>query len=242
MMRFLSAFVLMAITALSGQTSWAAESAADPGGVLVFGGSGRTGAFVVDELLNRGEAVTVFVRPTSDRSRLEGRNVAYAVGDAMNSADVDGAIAAAKPRVVINTIGGAGSQVGFWDTTQMNMTAAAKKYGAEEIIFLGSVGTGDSAVAYSEAARERTKVGMAERFRAEEDIKGSGLNYVIIRTGIIAPEGTAATGKARFTEDRMSLKPIARRDLAKLTVECMGNVDCRNKTFAAEDETITFSR
>ena len=71
MMRFLSAFVLMAITALSGQTSWAAESAADPGGVLVFGGSGRTGAFVVDELLNRGEAVTVFVRPTSDRSRLE---------------------------------------------------------------------------------------------------------------------------------------------------------------------------
>ncbi|NKB45653.1 MAG: NAD(P)H-binding protein, partial [Alphaproteobacteria bacterium] len=197
---------------------------------------------VVDELLAKGEAVTVFVRPTSDRSRLEGRAVAYAVGDAMDSDDVDAAIMAAKPRVVINTIGGRGDQAGFWDTTQMNMTAAALMYGAEEVIFLSSVGTGDSAMAYSAAARARTKDSMAERHAAEEDLRGSGLNYVIIRTGIIAPEGTAATGKARFTEDRMSLKPIARRDLAKLTVESMGNPACRNKTYAAEDDSIKLSR
>jgi uncharacterized protein YbjT (DUF2867 family) len=215
---------------------------AEPGGVIVFGGAGRTGAKIVDLLMARGEPVTVFVRPTSGRSRLEGRDVSYAVGDAMNAADVEAAIAAAKPRVVINSIGGRGTQIGFWDTTQINMTAAAKKHGAKEIIFHGSVGTGDSAMAYSAAARERTKDGMAERFRAEEDMKASGLDYVIIRTGIIAPEVTPATGKGYLTEDRMAMGPVARADLARLTVDCIGNSDCLNKTFASVDDSIDLGR
>lgn len=242
MTRLVSTLILIALIGIAPTNTGAADTVVAPGGVIVFGGSGRTGAMIVDELLARNEAVTVFVRPTSDRSRLTGRNVAIAVGDAMNSDDVDRAIAAAKPRVVINTIGGRGTQSGFWDTTQMNMTAAAKKHGAEEVIFLSSVGAGDSAMAYSEAARERTKDSRAERTTAEDDMKASGLNYVIIRTGIIAPEGTAATGQARFTEDRMSLKAIARADLAELTVNCIGNADCRNKIFAAEDDNLKLSR
>ncbi len=215
---------------------------AEPGGVIVFGGSGRTGAKIVDLLLTKGEPVTVFVRPTSDQSRLEGRDVSFAVGDAMNAGDVEAAIAAAKPRVVINAIGGRGSQMGFWDTTQMNMTASAKKYGSKELIFLSSVGVGDSAMAYTPEARERTKDSTAERFRAEEDMKGSGLDYVIIRTGIIAPEGTPATGTAKFTEDRMVLSPITRSDLARLTVDCMGNPECRKKTFASMDSSPNLRR
>ena len=207
-------------------------------GVLIFGGSGRTGAKIVDLLLKGGETVTVFVRPTSDRTRLDGRDVSFAVGDAMNSEDVEAAIAAAKPRVVINAIGGRGSQTGFWDTTQLNMTKSAKKHNAEEMIFLSSVGTGDSVMAYTPEARERTKDSMAERFRAEEDLKASGLNYVIIRTGIIAPEGTPPTGKAKFTEDRTVLSPITRSDLAQLTVDCIGNRLCRNKIFASMDDSL----
>jgi uncharacterized protein YbjT (DUF2867 family) len=242
MRRVLTALFFMTIGATPALEALAADTVAAPGGVIVFGASGRTGALVVDELLAKGEAVTAFVRPTSDRSRLEGRDVAFAVGDAMDSDDVDAAFAAAKPRVAINTIGGRGTQAGFWDTTQMNITAAAKMYRAKEIIFMSSVGVGDSAGTYSEAARARTKDSMAERFAAEQDMKASGLNYVIIRTGIIAPEGTAATGKARFTEDRTSLKAITRGDLAALTVDCIGNAACRNKTFAAEDDGLKVSR
>ncbi len=212
--------------------AWAA------GGVMVFGGSGRTGAEIAKLLLAKGEEVTVFVRPTSDRKRLDGLKVNYAVGDAMTAADVDAAIAKAKPRVVINTIGGRGTTKNYWDTTQKNMTAAAKKHGATEIIFHSSVGVGDSAVAYSEAARARTKEVMDERFIAEEDMKASGLTYVIIRTGIIAPESMAMTGQARLTEDRTAMGPVTRADLAKLTVDCIGNAACRNKTFAAIDDTV----
>jgi NADPH-dependent glutamate synthase beta subunit-like oxidoreductase len=49
--------------------------------VLVFGGTGRTGVEVVRELRRQGAEVTVFVRPTSDRTPIESLGVKFAVGD-----------------------------------------------------------------------------------------------------------------------------------------------------------------
>jgi uncharacterized protein YbjT (DUF2867 family) len=225
----------------AGSIAMASDAADGNGGAIVFGGAGRTGALIVDLLLERGEAVTVFVRPTTDRSRLAGRDVRYAVGDAVLATDVEAAIAAAKPRVVINALGGRGRQQGFWDRSQMAMTAAAIKHGAEEVIFLSSVGVGDSIVAYSEEALERFRDSIAERYAAEEDLKASGIDYVIIRTGIIAPEGSPATGNAKLTEDRTVLSPVTRKDLAQLTVGCISNVACLNRTWASMDDSLTFA-
>ena len=234
-------FLIAIVAAMVNITACASQTVRSDG-VLVFGGSGRTGAKIVDLLLERGQPVTVFVRPTSDRSRLAGRDVQFAVGDAMDAAEVEAAVAQAKPSVIINTIGGRGNQEGFWDTTQMNMTTSAKKHGVREVIFLSSQGVGDSEAAYSAAALERTKDSRAERLRAEEHLKSSGLDYVIIRTGIIAREGTPATGKGQLTEDRTVLSPITRADLARLTVDCIDNDACRNKTFATMDPTLDISR
>lgn len=219
------------------------QPANDAGAALVFGGSGRAGAMIVERLLAQGRPVTVFVRPTSDRSRLAGLNVDYAVGDALDANAVFSAVAQAKPDVIINTIGGRGNQQGFWDVTQMNMTRSAKQHGVREIIFLSSQGVGDSAAAYSPEALVRVKDSLDERFRAEEDLKASGLSYVIIRTGIIWPEVDApATGKAVLTEDRTVLSPITRTDLANLVVDCIDNDACRNKTLAAMDASLNISR
>lgn len=235
-------FSILVILVLSLTVSACANQVSRSDGVVIFGGSGRTGAKMAEMLLAKGEPVTVFVRPTSDRSRLEGRDVRFAVGDAMNAPDVEAAIATAKPTVVINTIGGRGDQEGFWDTIQMNITAAARKHGVKEVIFLSSQGVGDSEAAYSQAALARTTDSRAERLRAEEDLKSSGLDYVIIRTGIVAREGTPATGKAILTEDRTVLSPVSRADLAQLTVDCIGNPACRNKTFATMDPTLEVNR
>ena len=51
---------------------WAALSGQAMADVFVFGGSGRLGSDVVKNLLAKGEDVVVFVRETSDRSRLAG--------------------------------------------------------------------------------------------------------------------------------------------------------------------------
>lgn len=217
-------------------------AAADSKGALVFGASGKTGSKIVRLLVAQGQPVTAFVRPTSDRAALQGLDVGFAVGDAMDYDAVDSAFAQARPRVVINAIGGRGNTAKFWDTIQLNINRAAKKYGAEELIFLSSVGVGDSAIAYSAAALERFKDSIAERVIAEEDIKASGLDYVIIRTGVVARAGTPATGNARLTEDRSVLSAVTRWDLARLVVACIDSDACRNKTFASMDETLSWAR
>ena len=74
------------------------------GGVLVLGGTGQLGAEVVERLVAKGEAVTVFVRPTSDRARLANFEVDYVVGDLLNDADVAAAFEGRSYRAVVNTV------------------------------------------------------------------------------------------------------------------------------------------
>jgi uncharacterized protein YbjT (DUF2867 family) len=206
-----------------------------PGGVMVVGGAGLLGSDIVKLLVARGETVTVFARKETDRGRLAGLAVHITEGDAMKAADVDAAVMKTKPRAIINAIGGRGTTVGFWDTTQKNITAAAKTAGTREIIFLSSVGVGDSAGAYTPEDLARAKDAMLERERAEDDMKTSGLTYVIIRTGGVSWYGEPPTGNASLTEDRSVLGMIKYADLARLVVDCIGNARCANKTWASVD-------
>jgi uncharacterized protein YbjT (DUF2867 family) len=229
---------VFALAALVGSITSAAAQDIRPGGVLVFGGTGQAGSHIARLLVAKGETVSVLARPSSDRKRLAGVNVAYLEGDALVAADVEAAMMKARPRVAINALGRPRDQWGFWAITQINITAAAKKAGVRELIYLSSVGVGDSAMAYSPEARERTKVVHAERLIAEENIKASGIPYVIIRIGGVNWFDKPATGKAYLTEDRSVLGMIQYVDLAQLTVDCIGNATCVNKTWASVDPTV----
>ena len=215
-----------------------AQDAIKPGGVIVFGASGQAGSEILKLLVAKGETVTGFVRPTSDLKRLGNVKVPVLEGDAMKAADVEAAMMKAKPRVAINALGRGKDQWGFWAITQANITAAAKNAGVKELIYLSSVGVGDSSMAYKPEARERTKVVHAERLIAEENIKASGLSYVIIRIGGVNWYGVPPTGKASLTEDRNVLGMVQYADLAALTVDCIGNAKCANKTWASMDPTV----
>ena len=67
--------------------------AAPEGGhhVLLFGGTRNTGLEVAKILAERGDRVTAFVRPSSDRSGLEPLGVSFAVGDALDMDSVQAA-------------------------------------------------------------------------------------------------------------------------------------------------------
>ncbi len=214
------------------------KEALKTGGVLIFGGTGQAGSQMAKFLADQGETVTVFARPSSDRKHLKGISVQYVAGDALVSADVESAMMKVRPRVAINALGRPRDQWGFWAITQINITDAAKKAGTKELIYLSSVGVGDSALAYSVEARERTRVVHAERLIAEENIKASGLVYVIIRIGGVNWFDRPPTGKAYLTEDRSVLGMIQYADLARLTVDCIGNPTCANKTWASVDPTV----
>ncbi len=219
-------------------TTVAAADAIKPGGVIVFGATGQAGSDIVKLLVAKGETVSAFVRPSSDRKRLGDARVSIIQGDAMVAADVEAAMLKARPRVAINALGRGKDQWGFWAISQINITAAARKAGTTELIYLSSVGVGDSAMAYSPEARERTKVVHAERLIAEENIKASGIPYVIIRIGGVNWYGVPSTGKAYLTEDRSVMGMIQYADLARLTVDCIANPKCTNKTWASVDPTV----
>ena len=54
-------------------------------GVLIFGATRNTGLEIAKILVGRGEAVTAFVRPTSNLENLEPLDVDYFVGDALSA-------------------------------------------------------------------------------------------------------------------------------------------------------------
>lgn len=206
--------------------------------VLVFGGAGNLGSDIVKELVRSGAKVSVFVKSSTDRTRLAGLPVAYVEGDARIDADVKKAFATAEFNLAINALARRNGETNFWDRTQMSITAAAKETRVGEVVFLSSVGAGDSAAAYSPEAYEKAKIGLNERSKAEDDLRTSGLRYIIVRTGAVLSVTAPATGKARLTEDTAVLGPVTRPDLAKLVVDCIGNSKCANKTFHAADDTL----
>ncbi len=73
--------------------------------VLVFGGTGKLGAYIVADLVQAGDDVTVFARSTSDRSRLKSLDVDYAIGNLDNDKEIASAIESGKFAVLIDASG-----------------------------------------------------------------------------------------------------------------------------------------
>jgi len=219
-------------------------SQADPeGGVLVFGGTGQLGAEIVGRLVAGGEAVTVFVRPTSDRSRLAGMAVEYSVGDMLNETDVASAFQARRYRAVINAVRAPITDIPFYDLTSQYVAAHASAAGVQQIIHHGAVGAGDNRAEFPEVPWERVP-GLAARMddhgAAERNFRASGISTVVIRNSRVWPDGTPSSGKAALSEDHTLMTPITRVDLAEFTLQCLDNPACANKIFHAVDATLTW--
>jgi uncharacterized protein YbjT (DUF2867 family) len=84
--------------------------------------------------------------------------------------------------------------------------------------------------------------GLLDRLRdqgvGESLIAGSGVPYTIIRNTRLYPSATPATGKAELTTDQTVILPMTRADLARLTLQCLGNADCLNKTYHVRDTSL----
>ncbi len=219
------------------------QSAAKPGGVLVFGGTGQLGARIVKLLLDADEPVTVFVRPASNRSRLEGLDLAYAVGDMLNEPDVAAAFEGGNYRAVINAVRAPITDMPFYDITSGHVAKHAKAQGVKQIIHHGAVGAGENMALHPDVPWERVpglKRRMEDHATAERNFLRSGIPTTIIRNSRVWPDETPASGNAQLTEDQSVLTPITRADLAAMTMQCLDNPECFNKIYHARDDTLTW--
>jgi uncharacterized protein YbjT (DUF2867 family) len=207
-----------------------------PGGeILVFGGNRATGLAIVQQLVARGEQVTVAVRATSDTQALEALGVATVVADALNASEVNAAFEAREFSTVISTLGTTrGDQAKRPDYVgNRNVIDAAVAAGAQRFIFITVVGAGDSQDAAPLPARNFLREVMALKTQAEDHLRASGLDYTIIRPGGLTDR--RASGTAVLAEDPQAFSYIAREDLATLAVEAIGNPATIGKIYAAYD-------
>ncbi|CAL5869605.1 uncharacterized protein PFLUO_LOCUS3835 [Penicillium psychrofluorescens] len=156
--------------------------------VLVIGGNGATGRFIVDEALQRGHKVTALIRNPSTLPAKEGLTIVK--GTPVESSNIEVAFNAVKgdpPTAVIVALGSPkvkGTRV--MTTAHENLIAAMKSHGVSKIVTVSSFGVGSSFPNINVLMRfaiSHTSLGhgFVDHNQVDEMLKKSGLDFVLFR-------------------------------------------------------------
>jgi len=201
--------------------------------VLVFGGTRGIGLETVRQLREKGEAVTVLVRETSDLSALNAIDgVSTTVGDAMDMQAVTRAFATGEFDTVITTLGGT-PDAGFMVDSVGNINAidGATAAGVERFILITSIGTGDSRAAAPDAMLKALGMVIAEKEKAERHLIDSGLTWTIVRPGVLNDK--PKNDRGRLIQDTSAVGIISRAEIARLIVEAIDSESTYGRIYSA---------
>lgn len=235
---------LIALCLFLGLSFPGASSQAD--GVLIFGGTGNTGSRIAKILAGQGQDVHVFVRPTSNRARLEGYDISFHVGDVNDPATVEAAFQAAEPETVVAVMQSRFGQPSPHGEPEINILRFAEQVGAKHYIYLSSVGAGPDTpgqrARYPDINFDRFAAGLALKGDVERALMASDIAWTIVRSGSIlvefGREPPPGTGRGYFTEDQDVTGAITYDDLAILMARCVGVQGCHGKVYHATDDTL----
>jgi uncharacterized protein YbjT (DUF2867 family) len=219
-------------------------NAAPLGGVLVFGASGSSGSEFIKHL-PKDVRITAFVRPTSNRDRLAGREVNFVIGDVLNEADVEKAFSSGPFDTVFVALQSRPNQPNPYVGAARHITVSAKKHGVKQVIWIGQVGASAAPINqadYPDINFKQFGPALKEMSAAEKTLIDSGVPYTVIRVGaVIVERGKPVhpeTGKGTLITDLKRMGPIAYGDLGRLSADCAGAETCMNKVFHAVDDTL----
>ena len=231
----LAVFVLLTLKPSLPGSEFALQPLPADGGrsVIVFGATGKLGTEIVRDLREHGDQVTAFVRASSDRRQLEPLGVNFAVGDVLDPASVRAAFQGGNFDAAIATI--AGLSVPDLDRQgNINVADAAVANRVQRVIFISTVGAGDSREAAPLISRLVLSRILPQKTAAEEHFRASGLSYTIIRPGGLPP-GVVPTGRGILSDDPSTMGFIKRPDLARLVLGVLYDDRTIGKTLAAVD-------
>ena len=197
--------------------------------ILVVGGTGRVGSEIVKVLYDDYKDITVLSRSDSNRSRLKGLNIKYLKGDVLLERDMKQVFSDTSYDVVINAIAKVGESQNPHAIGQLNLSKWSIINGVKHFILIGSVGAGPN------PEHSMWREILIAKGEAEQALIDSGLNYTIIKTGIIIYDDTSATNKAFLSDNIDVVGKVTRKDLALLTVNCILKDSCINHIFNAMD-------
>jgi len=214
--------------------------------ILILGGTGQLGRAILAELATTDVTVSVLVRANSDRASVDAiwpdrSRLHWLTGDLLNADEIDQALAGHQFDVVINAVRVEDGDVHFYEKIMPPLLRNAKLTGVRQFIHHGAVGAGSNVEKFRHLGWERVP-GIFDRLKdqgiGEDLLRSSGVSYTIIRNARLYPPTSPATGKATLTEDVAVITPMTRADLAKLTLSCVANTTCQNKTFHVRDTSL----
>lgn len=232
----LAAAAVMAMTFPShtfAQDEYAPADGSAPDGILVFGGTRGTGLEVIKILAGRGDAVTAFVRPTSDVAELQSLGVELFEGDALEADSVQAAFESGSYRAVISSLGSSGGDSPVDDVGTINIATAAAASGVNRMLMVSSIGAGESLQALPFFVRWVLGSALERKTTAENYIKASTLDYTIIRPGGLGDGPATGTGFLVEDTQRFDWGRIPRAEVARLLVMAFDDPTSLRKVYHA---------
>jgi uncharacterized protein YbjT (DUF2867 family) len=193
--------------------------------ILVIGASQGTGALVVRAALEKGHRVTAFAR-NPQKLTLEHPQLRKLRGDFHQAASVEAAIPGEDAVIVTAS---ATSLRAFKDNPRYfsqgtgYVVAAMKSAGVKRLAVLSALGVGESRRLLNPVVRALTagwllKVPFEDHERQEEQVRGSGLDWVIARPGRLT-NGPARRRYVKKTLVESVPASISRADVADFLIE-----------------------
>jgi putative NADH-flavin reductase len=156
--------------------------------ILLIGGNGLTGLFVIDEALRRGHKITALVRNPSTLTAKEGLKIVK--GTPLEPSDIESAFNAVPGDLltaVIVTLGSPKEKgTRIMADSHENLIDAMKRHDVSKIATLASFGVGSSLPNITVLMRWAiSNTGLAHSFADHENVdkilKNSGLDFVLLR-------------------------------------------------------------
>lgn len=225
--------------AATGCSAWPGGDGRDDlqrGRVLVAGGSGRAGRYVLRELSAEGipfRATTRDIAEARRRFGAEGDGIDWVAADLRDPAAARAAVTGCD--YLISVIGtrelSGGNSAEFVDYGAVrNLVDAAGAAGMRHLVLLTAIGVTDPA----SPANKLFKGALQWRLKGEEYLRASGLAYTIVRPGGLTDDPAGVKGVLLAQGDdwrRFRGSTVTRGDLAQVLVECLRNPAADRLTF-----------
>lgn len=228
--------IAVAVSSLSAAGCASQAPGADADTILVAGGSGRVGRYVVGHLAADGRDYRALTRSRESAVERWGTllpDTPWLEGDVRDAAQMRDAMAGITEVIcVIGSRDRSGpNSAEFVDYGGVvNLVDAAVAAGVQHFVLLTAIGVTDPAHPFNKA----TKGALQWRLKGEDYLRASGLRYTIVRPAGLQdrPAGEQALWIAQGDDWKPFLRAtLSRDDLALVLIEALTNAGARNATF-----------
>ncbi|SDH21861.1 NAD(P)H-binding protein [Roseospirillum parvum] len=206
------------------------------GHLLLCGATRGTGLEVARLARARGITVHALVRPGADTARLDTLGCHLVPGDVLDPPSLQALIAAAPAETpCVSTLGGGPGDSTVDDQGVGNVAEALAASGppGRRLIMVSSLGAGDSRAHASQRLLDAIGPVLEAKTRGEDRARAVDLGLTVLRPGGLLDQ--SATGRGALFVDQRVHGRIARAELARLILACLGTPETIGRTLAAID-------